>query len=256
MAKRLIINADDYGRSTEINSKIIECYRRGDVTDMSIMAVGEAFEEAVSLAKNEGVTKLGAHLTLTGGFKPVIGADEKFPRTYRSFLGRYFTGAIKSGEIRAELKSQILKVKKTGFKITHVDSHHHVHMTPGILKIVVGLMKEEGIGYIRFPLEKMPFLEKLKNPHALARNFLLSSMCRVAKSIIDGAGIKYNDDFRGHAYAPRLSRKRFISAISGLADGLTEFCCHPGDAAEETRALCEKEFKNELKAQSVELVSY
>ncbi|MCQ9207128.1 MAG: ChbG/HpnK family deacetylase [Omnitrophica bacterium] len=265
MAKRLVINADDFGETEHINRSIIKCYTQGAVTDVSFLVVGESFEHALGLAKENGIKRAGIHLALTGDFKPVspaqsvstlIGADAKFSRNHRTFLAKYFFGTINTGEIYTEFKNQISKIKTRGIEVSHLDSHEHIHMVPGILKITIKLMKEEGIRHIRFPQEKVNLFSKLTDPAASARNILLSFMCTLSKKTLNTSGTKRNDNFLGHARALRLKKKELIRAIAGLKEGLTELSCHPGKRAEETDTLCDAGFIKELKAHSIELVPH
>ncbi len=242
MSKKLIITADDYGLSEDANKSIVECYRRGAVTDISLLAGAEAFGHAVRLARENGINKIGVHLAAAGD--------------YKSFFLKYFTGLVNANELYANFKEQIYKVKKSGFKITHLDSHQHVHMVPGIFRMAAELMKEEGIEYARFPLEKLSFSEKLSNPVGWMRNILLSSACRASRGILAARGIKHNDYFIGHARALRLRREDFFSAISGLKEGLTELGCHPGQHKEESDVLCDKSFIDKIKERNIDLAAY
>src|SRR4030042_2177505 len=231
MSKRFIINADDFGLAEGANEGIMECYNRGAVTDMSLLAVGEAFGHAVARARENNIGRIGVHLALTDSFRPImpvteiptlVNKDGRFSKGHCCFLAKYFSGSISMNEIYAELKSQISKVKKAGFAITHLDSHHHIHIIPGILKIVVKLMKEESVRYVRFPLERMSMLMKLTAPRAWARNLLLSSMCMASRRLLGDSGVNYNDYFIGHASTFKLKRTDLIFAISNLRDGITE----------------------------------
>ncbi len=254
MAKKLIITADDFGLGENTNEDIMECFTRGAVTDTSLLAVGDSFEHAVKLAGENNINKIGAHLAMTGPFKPLT--PTTFSKSYIPFLIRYFARRVKKDEIYAEFKSQILKIKKEGFTITHIDSHQHIHMLPGILKIVIRLIKEENIGYVRLPQERINIFTNLLDPLALIRNLLLLPMCGLSGRLLDAPGIKHNDYFAGHARALRLTKKDLMGAVSDLKDGLTELGCHPGNRKEELKALCDTDFINEIKARSIELVSY
>lgn len=254
MSKKLVINADDYGLTEDANKAVIECFTRGAVTDMSLLAVGDSFEHAVKLARKNNINKIGVHLALTGPFKPLTPA--RFSKSYIPFLIRYFAGLVKKEEIYAEFKNQILKVKKEGFAITHLDSHQHIHMVPGILKIVIKLMKEENIDYVRFPKEKINIFTELMDPLAIIRSLMLLPMCGLSERLLDVPGIKHNDYFAGHSRALRLRKKDLLRAISNLKDGLTELGCHPWNREEERAALCDKGLVDEIKARSIELVSY
>ena len=158
--------------------------------------------------------------------------------------------------LTAKFKKQISEIKKTGFTITHLDGHQHIHMAPGVLKIVIKLMKEEGINYVRFPLENLSFSAKLKDPCGWIRNIILSFMCGLSWKPLVASGLKHNDFFIGHARALRLRRKDLFGAIAEVKDGLTELGCHPGERTEECDTLCDKAFLDELKNHSIELVSW
>lgn len=279
MKKRLVINADDFGLAEDINKGIIECYTSGAVSDITLLAVGDSFGHAVKLARENNIDKIGAHLALTGSFKPLtpakdisslVGRNAKFPKSYTPFLVRYFAGLIKSDEIYTEFKNQISRVKKEGFGITHLDSHQHIHAVPGILKIVIKLMKEESISYVRFPLERVDTFLKTADTRAWLRSLLLAPMCWLSRGLLDTSGVKYNDYFAGHARALRLRKKDLILAISSLKNGLTELGCHPGyftedvkrkypyyrNCEEELKALCDRGFVDGIKTRSIELGSY
>src|ERR1051325_8571977 len=50
-ARRLIVNADDFGRSSSINAAVIRAHREGILTSASLMVNEPAFAEAVALAR-------------------------------------------------------------------------------------------------------------------------------------------------------------------------------------------------------------
>lgn len=126
---KFIINADDMGFCEGVNAGIIGAYQKGIVTSCTIMATMPGFEDAVErLKKNPGLG-CGVHLTLSAysplleGHKTIINEDGKF--------FKYVTEEIASNfdkeEILKEFTAQIERVINYGIKITHFDSHHHVH---------------------------------------------------------------------------------------------------------------------------------
>ncbi|OFV95000.1 MAG: hypothetical protein A3F68_11880 [Acidobacteria bacterium RIFCSPLOWO2_12_FULL_54_10] len=60
--KQLIVNADDFGYTRGVNQAIVEAWQRGVVTSTSLMANGAAFDDAVSLARQETGLDVGCHL--------------------------------------------------------------------------------------------------------------------------------------------------------------------------------------------------
>jgi len=61
------VNADDFGFTRDVNQGIIEAHQRGILTAATLMANGEAFEDAVRLARENPRLDVGAHLVLIGG---------------------------------------------------------------------------------------------------------------------------------------------------------------------------------------------
>ena len=51
MTQKLIVNADDFGRSSPINQGIIEGHQKGVVTSASLMTEREGFDEKSALKK-------------------------------------------------------------------------------------------------------------------------------------------------------------------------------------------------------------
>ncbi|MBL9128474.1 MAG: ChbG/HpnK family deacetylase, partial [Verrucomicrobiales bacterium] len=70
----LIVNADDFGRSREINEAVLRAYRDGILTTASLMVTGEACAEAVAMARDHPGLGVGLHLTLVHG-TPALAAS-------------------------------------------------------------------------------------------------------------------------------------------------------------------------------------
>src|SRR2546427_12338231 len=65
--RRLIVNADDFGRSRGINAAVIRAHREGILTTASLMVNEAACDEAVALARENPRLGVGLHLTLVCG---------------------------------------------------------------------------------------------------------------------------------------------------------------------------------------------
>src|SRR5512141_1420533 len=65
--RRLIVNADDFGRSSAINAAVIRAHREGILTTASLMVNESACEEAVALARLNPKLGVGLHLTFLCG---------------------------------------------------------------------------------------------------------------------------------------------------------------------------------------------
>src|SRR5215475_12435062 len=75
--RRLVVNADDFGRSTSINQAVIRAHREGILTSASLMVNEAGFEEAVRLARENPRLGVGLHLTLLCGHATL--SPEKIP---------------------------------------------------------------------------------------------------------------------------------------------------------------------------------
>ena len=64
--RSLIVNADDFGFTCDVNQGIVEAHRNGILTSATLMATGAAFEDAVRLAKENPSLDIGCHLVLVG----------------------------------------------------------------------------------------------------------------------------------------------------------------------------------------------
>ena len=72
--RRLVVNADDFGFTRDVNQGIVEAHRNGILTATTLMATGAAFDDAVRLAKENPALDVGCHLVLAGspGFPDTV----------------------------------------------------------------------------------------------------------------------------------------------------------------------------------------
>lgn len=166
--QNVIVNADDLGMNHQVNTAIESLIQDGLVTSSTIMTSGEAFDEAVEIAKKHPNISYGVHLCIDE-FKPLTservfkqyGLTDNDGRFIRfSYLNLREADDIKEA-IYNEWKAQILKVKNTGVHISHLDSHHHAHTYSFFYKIIERLSKEFCINKVRICLYK-PLLIKYR----------------------------------------------------------------------------------------------
>lgn len=150
----VIVNADDFGLNKSSTEAIASSLRMGLITDTTILANGEDFDEAARLSRLEFVDKVGIHFNITEG----IPLTDKIKGLQAFCDNGHFHGKInrlrflKKTERNAifdELTAQCLKLKEVGIKITHADSHHHIHTAIFIAPIVLRVCRENDIKIIR-----------------------------------------------------------------------------------------------------------
>ncbi len=239
--KQLIINADDFGLHPLINKGIIEGHSKGLITSTSIMPGADYFDEAVRLARENPGLGIGIHLTLVGGVKPVctdgvnslLTNEGIFAEDYTVFAKRWYTGSIRKIEIERELRAQIEKVLDSGIRPTHIDSHQHMHVLPGIAGLAVRLCKEYGIGKIRMPGENIFWSGGFKAGagRKIGRDGL-SFCAALAKIKADKAGLIYPQHFFGMLAGGNLNESLVKSILLALPEGTSEIMTHPGCGSE------------------------
>lgn len=141
---KLIINADDFGYCEAVNYGIVSAHNNGVVTSTTIMANMPGFEHALDLLKKNPTLGCGVHMTLSC-YKPLL-EDVKSLTDEDGFFFRRINedvlNKIDLDELYKEFCAQIEKVKSAGIKITHLDSHHHVHTIPYLEEVIKKIVEK------------------------------------------------------------------------------------------------------------------
>lgn len=272
---RLIVHADDFGLTERINDGVLQAHLNGILTSTSIMPNGRAFEHAVATARLTPTLDVGIHLTLieerplleSGTIATLTTRDGKFHGHALGFIRRYVQGRISLTEITKELETQIQKVLAAGISPSHLDSHQHVHMLPGVLNIVVELSRQYGIPAIRFPREVGVFRQIGSAPLArLIQALALNCVCHLGR---DRIGCR-TDFFAGFLFGGNLNKENLLKILTALHyDGTYEIVCHPGlddpgtqyghwgyHWLDELNALLDADIADFLQQRRIELISY
>ncbi|HEY3743245.1 MAG TPA: ChbG/HpnK family deacetylase [Bryobacteraceae bacterium] len=228
--KTLLVNADDFGFTRDVNSGIIEAHTSGILTATTLMANGAAFDDAIVLARETPTLDVGCHLVLVGGSSLVTGRP--FPVTVRELLR---TIVLRRIDPYAELKAQIQRIVDAGLRPVHMDTHKHTHLFPPVLDAVARLSREFGIRWIRrpfdFPMESggMPLSKRLVSS---AFGIVRPRLERVLRE----NGCRSTDYFAGFSITGRFGARQVVELIRALPEGSTEFMVHPGHCTDELRA--------------------
>ena len=174
---KIIINADDFGYSHSVNLAIVEAFRRGYITNTTVMVNMPGFDESVSLAKEHGFfDKVGLHLNLLEGQPLTSGIKRESlfytdgqMSSYKIFrntnqLKRFFLPKHTVSAIYEETAAQMCKYMQAGFTQFHLDSHKHSHTIISVFLAVRSLIKKNKFRTIRKSLNlfaNRPFLVKL-----------------------------------------------------------------------------------------------
>ena len=228
--KLLVVNADDFGFTRDVNAGIVEAHTRGILTATTLMANGAAFDDALHLAAETPTLDIGCHLVLVGGTSLVDGRS--FPATVSQLIHAVSLRRIRPVD---ELRAQIRKIVDAGIAPTHLDTHKHTHLFPPVLDAVARLSEEFKIPWVRrpfdFPLQPgaVPLSKRIvSGVFGLVRSRFHTALAR--------HGCRTTDHFAGFQITGRYHAADVAALIHSLPEGSTEFMVHPGILGEELRA--------------------
>lgn len=235
--KQIIVNADDFGRHRLMNAAVEEGLHAGCLRSATIMPGGAAFADAVRIAKEHPELGVGIHLTMVNG-NPVLPPEQipslvtpegLFWPEHTTFVKKYFLGQIKMRELKMELTAQLRKVQDTGIKISHVDSHQHMHTLPGIIDFVLQLAAEAGIKAIRIPGTPIKAEEaELNSVGQLIGRAGLATLAKMAALKAKNKGFVMPDHFAGLVAGGAVDAATLRHICLSMPEGTTEVMMHPG----------------------------
>jgi len=236
---RIIVNADDFGLTAGVNRAIIELHQAGVLTSTTLMARAAAAEEAIDLARSTPSLGVGCHVVLVDG-EPLRRAQKlpalvdpetgRFMPTLGKFLKRLLAGRIPSSEIEAEASAQIGLLRSRGIALTHIDTHKHVHMFPGVLRPVLRAARAAGICAVRNPFEPAWSLRATPNAPWVRRTEvrLLRLLEPTFRHIVEEEGFTTTDGAIGVLATGTLGAATLTSLLTNLPAGTWELVTHPG----------------------------
>lgn len=261
--KYLVINADDFGFTRDVNEGIVEAHRNGILTATTLMANGAAFEDAVRLAREIPTLDIGCHLALIGG-NSLLDPARRLPSSTAQLTAQVYAGKI---AIYDELEAQVRKIVAAGVEPTHLDTHKHTHLLPPVLRAVCAIAENFGIQWIRRPIDF-----GAASTGELKQRTLGRIMSRVQMSpTFEAHGIRHTDHFWGFAITGKLNEAALAAVMAHIPDGSTELMTHPGkltaelaasptrlkaSRAAELQALVSPVVRNAVSMAGIQLVNY
>jgi len=246
-AKRVIVNADDLGRTPGINRGIFQAHREGIVTSATLMVNYAAAREVPGLSAESPGLGIGLHVALTGGapalpaerIPSLVDAEGRLPHRP---LG---LAAAAPAEVLAEARAQLKRFREImGRDPTHFDSHHNAHCLPAVLDALVTLAWETG----------RPV--RAASPGVTQR--------------LREEGIRTTDRFLEEFHDARATQADLVRLLDEVASGTTEIVCHPAVVDEELRktstyagprateldALTSREARQSVQAAGIRLIHF
>ncbi len=233
--RSLVVTADDFGRSREVNEAVEIAHRDGILTAASLMVAEPWCADAVLRARKLSGLAVGLHLTLVEGRavlpRSAIPDLVASGRKLRSDLARYgaeifFRPAVKR-QVAAEIRAQFEAFRRTGLPLDHVNAHKHYHLHPTITGLVLEIGREFGMRALRVPVERAETLARLE---PVSRGFearIAGPYAKLLRSRARRAGLIVADQVFGLAWSGAMTTSRVAGLINNLPPGRTEIYAHP-----------------------------
>jgi len=235
---QIILNADDFGRSTNVNAAVMLAHRQGVLTSASLMVTGNAVEEAVALARQTPTLAVGLHLIVAAGRAALSPADIPhlvdssgfFPDDPVQTGLRYAFSRTARQELAREMEAQFERFAATGLPLSHVDCHLHMHIHPVLFDLLLPLAGRYGARGLRLPRDELwPALrhDRSRVGTKIAWAFAFGLLGRRCLHRLRGHRLIVTDRVYGLMQTGRMGEKYVLRLLRNLHVPTAEIYFHP-----------------------------
>jgi chitin disaccharide deacetylase len=271
--RRLIVTADDFGASREVNEAVERAHREGILTSASLMVGADCAPDAVERAKAMPNLGVGLHVALTnarpllpvGRVGALVDRDGNFGGDLVRAGFRFYFSWEARRQLDAEIRAQFQAFAATGLSLDHVDAHNHIQVHPTVLSTILRVGREFGMRAMRIPRE--PFR---RSWIAASNAVVMGPWVAFMRRRLRLAGMTTNDAIFGLNDTGNLDEAAVLRIVRLLPDGLNELYCHPravahrpGEASaaqyarlEEFEALLSPRVREEVARQGIDLTTF
>ena len=269
LARRLVVNADDFGRSRSINEAVIRAHTEGILTTASLMVNEPAAAEAVELAREHPSLGVGLHLSLLCGrsalsqkeIPGLVNERGEFPDRPVAAGFKYFARRDLSSQLRAEIRAQFERFRATGLLLDHVNGHLHLHLHPTVFPMLMAEAAEFQVGQVR--LTRDPFwLNARLAPgrwfYRTSHAFIYRRLASRTRAELERRGIRHTDRVLGLLQNALVDENYILRLLPELPAGDSELYSHPSldEFKHEFDALISPRVKDSVNRQGIKLIRY
>lgn len=219
---QLLVVADDFGLHSDIDRGILECVERGRVQGVSFSPTGRSLEWKRLMELMDQGVQVGLHLTLVG--EPWSTDGRVIPDWRRLAKQLLLGGQSFRTATDAEIRRQFQICADNGVdprRLSHLDSHQHVHVLAGLWELCLAQTKEYGIRRIRVPWTPKLLMIK-RSMGGIALQSLARRRRQQAGRFLACLGLAH----AGRNTSATLSNELRDAALAGRPD--LELVAHPG----------------------------
>ncbi len=267
--RRLIVNADDFGRSSSINEAVIRAHREGILTTASLMVNEPACAEAVEMARANPRLGVGLHLALLFGrsalpperIPGLVNERGEFSEQPAWAGARFFFQRSLHPQIEAEIEAQFARFRATGLALDHVNGHLHMHLHPVVFGILRRRAREWGITRLRFTRDPFWLNARLaggawfyRASHALIYRVLSAR----ARGALAALGVRHTEVVFGLLQNAQVDEAYIRRLLPALPSGDSELYSHPSLAefGHEFEGLVSPRVAQLVRDERIELIRY
>lgn len=233
--RRLVVTADDFGLSPEVNEAVEQAHREGILTAASLMVSAPAAADAVARARRMPSLRVGLHLVLVEAWPTLPPSDLPDLVDGNGLLRRDMAGlgldlAVKGSarrQLAAEIAAQFEGFRATGLPLDHVNAHKHFHVHPVIAGAVLRIGLTHGMTALRVPREPRVVLRRAEPGTAPRPAFDTAPWAEFLAWRARRAGLLIPDRTLGLAWSGAMTPARVAALLRHLPDGLSELYTHP-----------------------------
>ena len=238
MPRRLIVNADDFGRTHRVSQGILKAHGEGIVTSTTaMMNMPGAAHDLARAASEAPRLALGVHLVFTVG-RPLLPPEwvPSLVDEHGHFLAQDAIAQqptrLRPDELLSEFKAQVSAFKNaTGHLPDHIDCHHFVHVHPHVFAVYHAAALEHDLPMrIPFPRTEADLAdaeltagEASLIPAETMKTLVRENWQRLAKQ-----PVRAPDRFIVSFYADNVSVEHVLGVLDRLPEGVSELMTHPG----------------------------
>jgi hopanoid biosynthesis associated protein HpnK len=267
--RRLIVNADDFGRSASINQAVSRAHGEGILTSASLMVNEPAFAEAVALARESPQLGVGLHLTLLSGHSALpperipglVNARQEFPHNPASAGFRYFFLRGLREQLRQEIHAQFEKFRATRLCLDHVNGHLHLHLHPAVFRILMEDAPQLGLERLRLTFDPFRLNLRLASGRLLYRGLhaaIFHWLAARARPVARQRGLRHTRAVFGLLQNGRVDEGYLTRLLANLPAGDSELYSHPSldEFKNEFDALVSPRVREQVKRLGIKLIRY
>jgi chitin disaccharide deacetylase len=267
--RRLIINADDLGRSEEINAAVIQAHRNGVLTSASLMVNEPAFPSAVRAARQNPGLGVGLHLALLCGraalsasqIPGLINANGQFSHNPLRVGLRYFFQPRLREQLRAEIHAQFARFRSTGLPLDHLNGHLHLHLHPAVLRILMEDFERLEFQCVRLTFDPLSLNLRLASGrwcYRLLHAAIFQWLAGRARHQLMARRIRHTPHVFGVLQHGRVDEAFVLALLDHLPAGDSELYSHPslGEFKHELDALISPRVRERIAAHGIQLIRY